>query len=86
MERAKQLSTSSSPVEASSAGLNILSTLALVLVIIGGLNWALIGLMGIDPVAALFGTMTTLSRVVYVLVGAGAMYTLLILPRLSRLS
>ena len=82
MDRTDNLSST----HTTSSGLKVLSTIALVLIIIGGLNWALVGLLGIDLVAALFGTMTTLSRIVYVLVGAGAVYALLMLPRLSRLS
>jgi uncharacterized membrane protein YuzA (DUF378 family) len=62
------------------------TTIALLLLIVGGLNWALVGLFGIDLVATLFGTMSTGSRVVYALVGLGALYALFLLPRLSRLS
>lgn len=43
--------------------------IALVLVIIGALNWGLVGLFGFDLVAALFGEMSALSRIVYTLVG-----------------
>ena len=39
--------------------------LALILVIIGALNWGLIGLFGFDLVAAIFGTGSTLSRIIY---------------------
>lgn len=52
-----------------------LATLALV--IIGGVNWGLIGLFGFDLVAALFGTMSALSRIVYVLVGVSAVWQLI---------
>lgn len=48
-----------------------LRTVALVLVIIGAVNWGLVGLAGFDLVAALFGgSDAPLSRVVYSLVGA----------------
>ena len=43
--------------------------LALVLVIIGAVNWGLIGLFSFDLVKAIFGDMSTLSRIVYTLVG-----------------
>lgn len=46
----------------------------LLLVIVGGLNWGLVGLFGFDLVAALFGDASILSRAVYVLVGASALY------------
>lgn len=43
-----------------------------VLVIVGGLNWGLVGLFGFDLVATLFGDMSVASRAVYVLVGLAA--------------
>ncbi len=46
--------------------------LALILVIVGGLNWGLVGLFDFDLVAAIFGSMSLLARIVYVLVGLGA--------------
>ena len=45
----------------------------LVLLIVGGLNWGLVGLFGFDLVATLFGEMSALSRIVYVLVGVSAL-------------
>ncbi|MFH1990252.1 MAG: DUF378 domain-containing protein [Patescibacteria group bacterium] len=64
--------------------LNILDWIALILVIVGGLNWALIGLFSFDLVAAIFGSMSVLSRVVYVLVGLSAVYVLASLGKLAR--
>jgi len=57
--------------------------IALILLIVGGLNWALVGLFNFDLVAAIFGDMSVLSRLVYVLVGLSA---LIMLPKLSELS
>jgi len=54
--------------------MKIVNTLTLVLLIVGGLNWGLIGLFGFDLVAALFGAMSPLSRIVYTLVGASALW------------
>ncbi len=54
--------------------LNVLDWLALVLVIVGGLNWGLVGAMNFDLVATIFGDMSGLSRIVYVLVGLSAVY------------
>ncbi|MDD4994798.1 MAG: DUF378 domain-containing protein [Candidatus Pacebacteria bacterium] len=51
-----------------------LKNIALILVIIGGLNWGLIGLLGFDLVAAIFGAMSLLSKIVYILVGLSAVY------------
>jgi len=77
--------TSSSTASRSSA-FGIISTIALVLLIVGGLNWALIGLFEFDLVAAIFGPMTMVTRIVYVLVGLAAVYALTVLPKLSRLN
>ena len=52
-------------------GLFVLTAL---LVIIGGLNWGLVGIAGLDLVATLLGEATLLSRVVYALVGVSAIY------------
>ena len=46
-----------------------LQKIALVLTIIGALNWGMVGLLEFDLVAALFGEMTVLTRLVYSLVG-----------------
>ncbi len=53
--------------------LNGLDLLGLVLTIIGGLNWGLIGIFNFNLVDFLFGTGSLLSRIVYVLVGVGAL-------------
>jgi uncharacterized membrane protein YuzA (DUF378 family) len=45
-----------------------------VLLVVGGLNWGLVGLFRFDLVASIFGEMTALSRVVYGLVGLAAVY------------
>lgn len=50
---------------------------AFVLVVIGALNWGLVGAAKFDLVAAIFGDMSMLSRVVYVLVGLSAIYMIL---------
>ena len=57
---------------------------ALVLVIVGGLNWGLIGLFSFDLVAAIFGTMSWLARLVYLLVAAAALHLAYLAPKLSR--
>jgi uncharacterized membrane protein YuzA (DUF378 family) len=61
--------------------MKIVNTVTLVLLIVGGLNWGLVGLFGFDLVAALFGEMSALSRVVYTLVGASALWQLIPLFR-----
>jgi uncharacterized membrane protein YuzA (DUF378 family) len=49
----------------------------LVLLIVGGINWGLVGLFNWDLVAALFGEASAIARAVYVLVGASALWQLL---------
>ena len=61
-----------------------LDWLALILVIVGGLNWGLVGLFGFDLVAAIFGVMSVLSRIVYILVGLAALYLLFVSSKLGR--
>jgi uncharacterized membrane protein YuzA (DUF378 family) len=55
---------------------------ALVLLVVGGLNWLLVGAFNFDLVATLFGEMSPLSRIVYVLVGVSAVYVLVYSRRL----
>jgi uncharacterized membrane protein YuzA (DUF378 family) len=64
--------------------MKILSTIALVLVIIGALNWGLVGVFNFDLVAAILGDMSTLSRVVYSLVGLSAVLIAIESPKLIK--
>ena len=58
--------------------------LALILVIVGGLNWGLVGLFSFDLVAFIFGEASLLSNIVYTLVGVSAVYTAVaILPEIK---
>lgn len=54
-----------------------LNIVTLLLLIVGGLNWLLVGVAGFDLVAAIFGDMSLLSRAVYVLVGLSAIYQII---------
>ena len=69
---------------ASSFAPNVLDWIALVLVIIGGINWGLVGAFNFDLVATIFGNMTTASRAVYIIVGIAALYSLSLLARFPR--
>ena len=51
-----------------------ISWIAMTLLIIGGLNWALVGIFSFDFIAFLLGELSILSRIVYVLVGLSALY------------
>jgi uncharacterized membrane protein YuzA (DUF378 family) len=51
-----------------------LDTILAVLLVIGGLNWGLVGFFSFDLVKAILGDMTFLSRAIYIIVGASALY------------
>jgi len=53
---------------------NALDWIALALVIVGGLNWGLVGLFQFDLVETILGAIPVLQRIVYVLVGLAAAY------------
>lgn len=53
---------------------SLLDIITFVLVIVGALNWGLFGIAHYDLVEALFGDFSTVSRVIYVLVGLSAIY------------
>ncbi|MBD3398343.1 DUF378 domain-containing protein [Candidatus Micrarchaeota archaeon] len=53
---------------------NALDMLALALVIIGGLNWGLVGLLNLDLVQLLLGSIPILAQIVYIVVGLAALY------------
>ncbi len=53
-----------------------LDYIALIIVIIGAVNWGLIGFFGFDLVAFLFGSMSLFSRIVYSLVGICGLYAI----------
>lgn len=57
---------------------------AIILLIVGGINWGLVGLFNFDLVAAIFGELTAFSRVIYILVGLAAIYEVFALPRQLR--
>ncbi len=63
--------------------MKVANGLTLLLVIVGGLNWGLVGLFGFDLVAAIFGPGSLLARAVYVIVGASAVWQ--IVPLLKSL-
>jgi uncharacterized membrane protein YuzA (DUF378 family) len=60
-----------------------LDVLAAVLLVIGGLNWGLVGVFGVDLVAALLGG-STLSNIVYIIVGLSALYQIVQLGGIQR--
>lgn len=55
-------------------GMHLVHMLAFTLVVVGGVNWGLVGLMDYNLVNMLLGSMPGLESLVYVLVGASAVY------------
>lgn len=64
--------------------MNILRYTAYVLTLIGALNWGLIGIFGFDLVAAIFGDMTVMSRILYSVIGVSAIVTALTMHHCER--
>ncbi len=58
--------------------MNIVQKTALVLTVIGALNWGLIGLFNFDLVASIFGSMTIVSRTIYTLVGIAGLINIML--------
>ncbi|MBU2562426.1 MAG: DUF378 domain-containing protein [Nanoarchaeota archaeon] len=54
--------------------MSVLEWITFTLVVVGGLNWGLIGFFNFDLVATIFGEMSMVSRVVYAVVGLAAVY------------
>ena len=65
--------------------MGVVSKIALVLVIIGALNWGLVGIFSFDLVAYLFGGMASLvSRIIYTVVGIAGIWCIALLFKASR--
>jgi len=54
--------------------MKLIDVIAWVLLVIGGLNWGLIGFFNFDLVGTIFGHMSGLTRIIYCLVGISALY------------
>ncbi len=62
-----------------------INVIAMILLIVGGLNWGLVGLFHLDVVARIFGGAdTTPARIVYVLVGLAALWGIYLLGPVTR--
>jgi uncharacterized protein len=57
--------------------MNALDWVAWILVVVGGLNWGLVGALNFNVVDMLFGVGSTISMVVYILVGLGALWMII---------
>ncbi|HIQ98738.1 MAG TPA: DUF378 domain-containing protein [Candidatus Scybalocola faecavium] len=61
---------------------NWLDVLALLLVIIGGINWGLVGFFRFDLVSFIFGDMSMITRIVFAIVGLAAIYSIVLFWKL----
>jgi uncharacterized membrane protein YuzA (DUF378 family) len=64
--------------------LTALDWIALVLVIVGAVNWGLVGLFKFDLVASIFGSMSVISRIVYDVVGLAGIYLIFVIGMFQR--
>ena len=63
-----------------------LITIALILVIIGAINWGLVGLFNFNLVSAIFGEKSAFAKIIYVLVGIAGVYSIWLLSRVTEIS
>lgn len=61
-----------------------IDVIAYTLLVIGAINWGWVGFFGVDPVALLFGNMTSLSKFIYSLIFLAAVYDVLSMPSILR--
>lgn len=61
-----------------------LDYIVLILVIIGAINWGLVGFFGLDLVAFLFGSMSVLSRIIYAVIGICGLYAISFCGRINN--
>ena len=59
--------------------MKIIDEIALVLVIIGAINWGLVGIFNFNLVDTIFGTMSIISRIIYILVGVSGLWAIKLL-------
>ena len=62
---------------------NWLDIFALILIIIGAINWGLIGFFRFDLIASLFGQLSAISRIIYAIVGIAGIYSLILFWKLK---
>jgi uncharacterized protein len=83
MER-RHLPERRAAVREGQSAMSAIDYIAMALLIIGGLNWAMVGLFDVDVVATLFGPGSPASRIVYVIVGLAALYSIYTAAKMGR--
>lgn len=61
----------------------IIDYIVMAIVIVGAINWGLVGLFRFDLIAFIFGTMSWISRIIYVLVGISGIYMISMFARMK---
>lgn len=64
--------------------MKIANFITLILIIIGGINWGLIGLFQFNLVDFIFGADSILSRIIYILVGISALWSIGLLAKIAE--
>jgi len=59
--------------------MKVIDTIALILVIIGAINWGLIGFFNFNLVDTIFGAMSAISKIIYILVGLSGLWSIKLL-------
>ena len=59
--------------------MKVIDTIALVLIIIGAINWGLVGIFNFNLVDAIFGAMSVISRIIYILIGISGLWAIKLL-------
>lgn len=62
---------------------NWLDVVCLILIIIGAVNWGLIGFFNLDIISVIFGNMSMISRIIYAVVGIAGIYSLVLFWKLK---
>lgn len=83
MER-RHLPERRAAVREGQSAMSAIDYIAMALLIVGGLNWAMVGLFDVDVVASLFGPGSPASRIIYVLVGLSALYSIYTAAKMGR--
>jgi uncharacterized membrane protein YuzA (DUF378 family) len=63
--------------------MNALDYIAVALLVVGGLNWAMVGLFNINVIASVFGARSAGTRLIYILDGAAAVYAIFLAVKMS---
>ncbi len=63
--------------------MKIINGIALTLVIIGAINWLLVGLFEFNLVDTIFGSLSVLTRIIYIIVGIAGLWSIALYSKLS---